>query len=474
MMFKKPEIGKMDKNITKVEWGIALAAIIIPFFSFLGADTNSIVRWGIDVFKSIFDGQFFNYYEYGFESYKSGLMSHPPDYDMVFTSTVGVWEAPIAIIEFLSGKILQRNILALIYSKSILLIFLFLSAEMVKKIAMELKVSETNAKWAEFMFVTTGLVLSYVCIVGQYDIMGIFFSLVGVYYYIKRDMKRFGLMFIIAVQYKYFPLLFFIPLILLQVKKVWKILLYVIPPLITLFLIRLPFNSGSGTVLAKADAEKSYIVDRIFGNRIPILNTEVPLSFLLVGAVCIFCYLKEVREEELGYYAVYIPFLTMGVFFLSCPFDAFWLIYITPWIPILYFMRKDLGEKYFWIETGMVGSILVAQYASVEYLFDLENARYMILDKLLYRYENFTNPLAVGDVMGVLGLWEYKYLLYALYILCLSTMLILYRPKKNMEYKSEEFSSRKVLWTRFGIQYAVVILPLFLYIVSIFRELILF
>lgn len=471
-MLKKPEIGKMDKNITKLEWGIAIAAIIIPFFSFLGADANSITRWGIDVLKSIFDGQFFNYYEYGYESYKNGLMVHPPDYDMTFIFTMGIWEAPIAIIELISGKILQHNILTLIYSKSVLLVFLFLSAEMVKKIAMELKVSETNAKWAEFMFVTTGLVLSYVCVVGQYDILGIFFSLAGVYFYIKQDMKKFVLMFIIAVQYKYFPLLFFIPLLLLQVKKIWKIMLYTVLPIAAVFLIRLPFYSDAEVILAKSASEKEYMLGKIFGNRIPILHTEVPLSFLLVGAVCIFCYLKEVKEEERGYYAVYIPFLTMGAFFLSCPFDAFWLIYITPWIPILYFMRKDLEEKYFWIETGMVVSILVAQYAYVDYVFDIEKAKDMILDRFIYKYDSFTNPVSVGDVMGKLGLWEYKYLLYGLYILCLSTMLILYRPIKNMEYKSEEFNSRKVLWARFGIQYAVVILPLFLYIISIFRELI--
>ena len=198
-------------------------------------------------------------------------------------------------------------------------------------------------------------------------------------------------------------------------------------------LFRLPFINNDA--IAVKNAINADMLDRILGNRIPIFETEVPLSFLLIGAVCIFCYFKEIADNKEGrYYSIYIPFLSLSLLFLSFPFFPYWLIYITPWIPILYFMRKDLGEKYFWIEAGMSVGIILAQFSHFNWVFELYNTKKMPLNAL-YSYESFSNPINLSYLLRVFYINDFQYLFYGLYILCLITMILLYKPKKNMEYK---------------------------------------
>ena len=121
------------------------------------------------------------------------------------------------------------------------------------------------------------------------------------------------------------------------------------------------------------------------------------------------------------------------------------------------------------IEMGMSIGIIIAQYSHYNWVFELYNTKKMILDALC-KYDNFTNPITLQDTVSFLYIDEFEYLFYGLYILCLVTMLLLYRPKKNMEYKGKEFNSRYVLWIRFGIQYIIGALPFLLYLLSIVRE----
>lgn len=461
---------QMKPDVQKRDWIIVLIAIMIPLFSFNYMDTNSIVRCGIDVFRSVFAGRFHDFYAFAKESQIAGLMGHEPTYDIIFYITVGIWELPLAVIETITQIAAKPNTIGMIYSKSLLLLFVFLCSEMIKRIAMELGISERNAKWAKYMFLTSGFLYAYTCIAGQYDIMGIFFSLMGVYFYIKGDMKKFGLMFIVAVQYKFFPVFIFLPLLLLKEKEINKIVLYLVGPIASILLFRIPFMDDGFAIMEK-NAINADMVNRIFGNRIAILETEIPLSFLFVGAVCIWCYLKEISEEQKKYYAIWVPFLSLGLLFMSFPFFPYWIVYLTPWIPLLYYMRKDMTEKFFWLETGMTVSIMLAQFSHFYWVFEIDNTKNMLLD-LIYRFEKIANPFMVSDIMSDLNIDDYEFLFYGLFILCLAFLIAMLRPKAEVEYKSEAFSSRKIVYTRFAIQYVVGALPVFLYVCSVLRNII--
>ena len=173
------------------EWTIVLIAILVPLISFLYMDTNSIIRCGIDVFRSIVEGRFFEYYDFAAESRAAGLMVHAPTYDILFYLTIGIWEIPLAIYELITGKNAANSSVANMYSKLLLLVFLIAAAYVIYKIAIQIKLNEKIAKWASFFFLTSGFVVAYLCIAGQYDIIGIFFLLLGIYFYLKNDFWKF-------------------------------------------------------------------------------------------------------------------------------------------------------------------------------------------------------------------------------------------------------------------------------------------
>ena len=211
--------------------------------------------------------------------------------------------------------------------------------------------------------------------------------------------------------------------------------------------------------------------DRIFRNTFPIFETEVPLSFLALGAVCIFCFFKEVEKEQKKYYAIYVPFLALSALFLSFPYFPYWVIYLTPWIPLLYFMRNDLTEKHFWAESGMIAGTIIGHYNHFGYISDFPNMKNMLLEKIMGSYKDMENPITLENFTGVI-VDEMEGIYFGLYILCLVTLLILYRPVPKMETKDETFACRKELWIRAAVHIVIGALPLLLYFGSWFREII--
>ena len=115
-------------DVSKPEWRFVLVSLLLPLISFMYMDTDSIIRCGIDIGKSMLDGQFFDYYAYSYDMSYQKLMGHPPVYDIIFYLTVGIWELPIAFIEHFTKTLLRFNIFAMIYSKLFLLVFLMMTA----------------------------------------------------------------------------------------------------------------------------------------------------------------------------------------------------------------------------------------------------------------------------------------------------------------------------------------------------------
>lgn len=72
--------------------------------------------------------------------------------------------------------------------------------------------------------------------------------------------------------------------------------------------------------------------------------------------------------------------------------------------------------------------------------------------------------------MCALDIDDYEFLFYGLFMLCLAFLIVLLRPKKEIMYKNDVFDSRRVLYGRFVIQYLTGALPVFLYICSVLRN----
>ena len=93
-----------------------------------------------------------------------------------------------------------------------------------KKILVFVTGSDEDSVEMVYAYMFTGILILAVYLIGQYDIIGVLFAVYGLYYFLKKDYKRFYLYFGAAISCKYFAAFLFIALVLIYEKRVWYII----------------------------------------------------------------------------------------------------------------------------------------------------------------------------------------------------------------------------------------------------------
>ena len=111
----------------------------------------------------------------------------------------------------------------IIWWKILLIILFFSSAYALGKIS-ELVLSDKShsKQLARILFATSPIAIFSVFIFGGYDIFSVFFTLIGFYFYLKKNIHLFVFFFSIAISFKFFAAVIFLPLLLLIEKKTFK------------------------------------------------------------------------------------------------------------------------------------------------------------------------------------------------------------------------------------------------------------
>lgn len=104
----------------------------------------------------------------------------------------------------------------------------YLCAVLVASSTNILSSKKSDGSSAKLLFFTSPIIIFIVFIFSQYDIFGLFFVLLGLNYFLKKNIKLFLLFFSIAISFKYFAIIFFVPLIILIEKKLSKLLVYLL------------------------------------------------------------------------------------------------------------------------------------------------------------------------------------------------------------------------------------------------------
>ena len=125
-------------------------------------------------------------------------------------------------------------------------------------------------------------------------------------------------------------------------------------------------------------------------------------------------------------------------------------------------------------ELGMTVCILLAQFSHFDWVFELDNMVGMFMDKVIYAYQSFTNPLTMSNFNTILPIEENEHLLYGMYILCLGAMIVSYWPQKGekRELQDDSYPCRKMMWIRLLISGGCGMIPFLLYFGSIARQIV--
>ena len=456
------------KEPTKAEWLFCLLLFIVPFATMMDGDTKAFVHYEVNFWGSMFDDKgIWNFYEYSNEMLKYYRLNgiggaFEVIYDFPVYVILGIWGAPLYLFCNLTGIEETSNMWTMLYGKSIYFAALAVTAFIIYKICINLEMSKTYAKWASFLFLSSAAVFVYIGMVGQLDILGFPFTLLGIYYFQKKSSWRFILFFAIAVTFKQFPLFVFLPLLLLCEKNVVKAIGKLVIVLGFTMLVGLPFPKGTEAMEIKAQIREQFL-NSFLGCKLPLYNSNIPIVVVLIGIICVYCYLKRIEtDEELRYYSIFIPAVSMFTLMVSFDSNVYWFVHLAPFFAILLVYNSNIYNYLILFET--IGSVclIISQYGSNYWIFDPEQGKGMMLEKIFGGSNNF---IEMKTFAAYLRLDKFSGVLFAGFLVCMLTVLWLSRP--GISKKCDDICIRKYALARLLCSAGVSYIPSFLYVVSL-------
>ena len=467
ILIKLSGLLKGSQRVYKWEWAVLAVLILIPFISCFYGDTKAIILYENDFLGSIFNGNgILTYYEYVMNRVDVTGMGNYATYDFPMYIALGIWGAPLWIIMGSKGVDPLSSIFSKLYGKSIYLVALAITTYLIYLICMELKISKKNSLWGAFIYASSLMVYIAICLNGQTDILGIVFILLGIWAYIKDSRKFFLFFFAIAIPFKQYALFIFLPLLLLKEKRVFYIILNSIASLSISILSNLFFDSMSPAIQIKKNFELD-IFNRLTANRLPLLNGSVPTVVVFLIAICVYCYIKVLKDkEEQDKYTVFIPLLVMGSVFISFESSSYWYIHLAPYLAIMSVYNSSRTKHIMLFETAAISSLTLANYGSRPWSFDLNNYPDMFLGKLFGNYDILQTPILLGDFCQKIGIIKYCGALFGVYVVLLFAVIIICRPSKIQA--SEEVPFRVYAYVRMFINAFIAYIPGMLYLYNVY------
>ncbi len=330
-------------HLNPIGWILYSVITIVCFLFFLHAD---IIHTATSSYAYL-SGHSKDFYEYN-KVYLGGNDYLPLIYIMFAT-----WTIPIHFLGFTTSPELNnfqwnlltqpslpielawwKTLLALVYIGSILMM-----AKITKLIQPDTKI---ELSLISTLFATSPFVIFSVFIFSGYDIFSTFFTLLGLYYYLKKDLRLFILFFAIAIPLKYFSAILFFPLVLMIEKRPLHILKILMLGVSIIFIQVILYWKSQ----VFKDEILSLLLSKLTSNSGQEINLLklVPKLFLLMiylGA-CIHVFLKEFKSyTEWHKYAVFMPILSYALLFLAVKWHPQWCIIIMPFIMLSYIFIQN-------------------------------------------------------------------------------------------------------------------------------------
>lgn len=309
---------------------VFLFVLVFCFFSFEHPD---ILHTGGSSF-TLLDGHFTDFYEANAKKFEI------TNYMISTYILFGIWNLPLKVMGVMKEVTNYFDVGGVIFWYKLLpSLFYAATAVVVFKIGLNLRLNKKMAVTLAIFWATTPIAFFSQFIFGQYDIFTLFFTLLGVLFFLKKNRKLFLLFFGIAMTFKYFPLFVFIPLLLLIEKKVTKLViqgLIFLSPLVLEILLYFHSSEFHRGVFGFSANQRMFTA----GLHIEF-GITISVFIIVWGLLCVFAYLKDItNDDEFMQWGMYIPLVASCLIFSLVLSHPQWLIFATPFIAITSFMHK--------------------------------------------------------------------------------------------------------------------------------------
>lgn len=312
------------KPLSIIDWIIFAFLALLCYFSFQQADLLTTAPAGM----AYLNGHILDFYDF------TGGSNYMPSTYILFA----IWDIPIKLLNITVSPILFPGLKIIMWYKLLPTIFYMASGYLVYKIAQTIGMGDHKAKLCGYAFLTMPIGFFSQFIFGQYDTFTVFFMLLGLLFFYKKKWVGFAIFFGISLTFKYFPLLIFIPLLLLVEKRILQILKYVIIALIPLVVEIIPYLSSP---LFKAGVGGFGAVGYIF--QVSFTTSCFTISVVAVAWLLLagYAYFHQVTEnDEIIKWSIYYSNLVTFLIFGLSMWHPQWLVLAVPFWVLGAFLTK--------------------------------------------------------------------------------------------------------------------------------------
>ncbi len=368
---------------------INILLLFLFFISFVQLDILITTRHGITFWNALFAGKLRDFYVMNETALisQSYAVAHPAVYDIPIYLLFAVWDFPLWLFEKMTGMGALDTVIGILWAKSIILPFLAADFWVIYKIVYKINPEEHFSVDMLLMCTSSSLLYVPCFVMNQYDAIGILFLLLGVYYYISDDKKKYLFWFSVAVTFKMFALFVFIPLVLAKEKKIISIFINLVSGIAFLFLCK----NVQKFFFVVSDAGVSYLKNHllpfIFQGQISFVYGASSIFIICFVLLCLYAYFI-VRPEQIGemkQWVVYIGFLGFLVFFVTSMTHPQWSILLLPFSSLLVFGCGKSDQKVgLLLDTVFSAGLLLAEIIQFGEVFSIRTGVYLLPGKLFY------------------------------------------------------------------------------------------
>lgn len=429
-----------------VEWIIlfcilAFSATIFLYMDILNTYDNSML-----LMKSIFSGNFFNFYDYTIQNAQT---NYAANYEIFIYFIYGIWNLPVLLVSSIFGVDYIGSAWGYMWCKLLGIICAVLIAYVVYKILRYTGVKKEFGVLGFFLVLSSMAMFMVVFLIAQVDEAGLLLMVLGFYYYLQGKNKKFLLCFMLAMPLKSFAVFIMIPLIALREKRILFLLGKVILGFAGLLLCKLMFMGDPAYKFALSAQSEAATEQVLKGNF--DMGTNIVLFIAIYLAICVFCFIHKVKEEEKHSVPIYICFLVWVAFFCTVPINTYWIIFLAPFA-ILAIMQSG---KY--LRTAVILETLsgIGFALYVSFKNNVMSEKGLVTRLFAPKFIDIPprSELKYGSIKNfaeAFNLDEYIIVFNTIFVVSLIILLILTNPWLNKKAAKFELVDRGVIWCRLG------------------------
>lgn len=468
-VFGQPELPATQAAPGRVRWAALTVLLAVCLVCYNYTDLPLIVRHSISFWDALRTGRLNQFYQLATAlpiGQATGQTGEVP-YDIWVYVLLAVWNLPVYLWELATGLTFETNLIAMVWVRLVGMLPFVGANWAILGIARQLGRPKEQGLWACWGFSTSLFLLNGLFCIGQIDIFNVFFTLMGLWAWLKKDERGFIGWFALAVTFKMFALMVFLPLLLLEEKRLWRIAGASAGACSLSLLSKLLFLRDKMNTPTQFDERR--FIRFLFGRNLDLGGATISAFVLLFGATVLVCWLSRMDEQARPAWALWAMLAGYGSFFIGAAAYPYWAVVLAPCAALALLVWPGYAKQTVLLEAAAGAAYFGCSVLTYTAVYSGEmNLRWMLAGRLKPWSREGD---ALVNLLGRLSegaLQNTDALLMAVLVLAVGGMLVLYAPWRASRPQREGSLAVDggTLWARFALSAAVALAPLLLYLVG--------